>query len=94
MGPGARVTRKQPMALARQVAFWCQRELTGADGARIGIWWGNMDRTTVNYGIHQVTLRLTGQSQMKLAPPDRDLQTLVRGVAEYFRKPPGAAVES
>jgi len=70
--------RTQPMALARQAAFWLQRELTGADGERIGIWWGGKHRTTVNYGIAQMTRRLRGG--------DAALQSVVRGIAAHFRK--------
>jgi chromosomal replication initiator protein len=52
-------TRTQPAALARQVAMYLSRELTGATLPTIGRAFGNRNHTTVLHACRKTTERIT-----------------------------------
>jgi hypothetical protein len=55
-------SKKQPLALARQVAMWVAREATGSSYPRIARELGGRDHTTIIYGCRAVAKLVAGDA--------------------------------
>ena len=62
--------RTQPLSLARQVAMYCVREVTGLPYENIGEQFNNRDHTTVIYAVQQVTARMNERPDFKATVQD------------------------
>ena len=62
--------RTQPLSLARQVAMYCVREVTGMPYENIGSEFGDRDHTTVIYAVQQVQSKMKNQPDFKATVDD------------------------
>ena len=71
-------SRTKDVATARQVAMYLCKKLTEMNHVRIGIEFGNKDRTTVTHNVKKIAKEIETNEEIKTAVEfiTKDLQTI------------------